>query len=136
MSPQLLRQMGNPEISFKIEISMSTSILISEICKNMYHLSVHEITAVHRSLSGAISRVSDRIRFRPVTMTGRFSNFNSISYTVDWHKLRVTGTKCRLPDTLSVTCEIFNSGTDLSEFRRENTVKPGTSGHSLKRTPA
>ena len=73
-------------------------------------LSVHEIAAGHRSLSGTISFVTDRIRFLLVTMTGRFSNFNSISYTEDRHKLRVTGTKCRLPDTMSGTGEIFISG--------------------------
>ena len=28
-----------------------------------------------------------------------FSDFNSISYTEDRHELRVTGKKCRLPDT-------------------------------------
>ena len=62
-----------------------------------------------RSLSGTISCVTDRIRFLPVTMTGRFSNFNSISYTEDRHELRLTGTKC-LPDTMSGTGEIFISG--------------------------
>ena len=62
---------------------------------------MHEITAGHRSLSGTISCVADRIRFLPVTMTGRLSNFNSILYTKDRHVLRVTGTKCRLPDTMS-----------------------------------
>ena len=44
-------------------------------------------------------------------MTGRFSNFNSISYTEDRHKLQVTGTKCRLPDTMSGTGEDTMSGT-------------------------
>ena len=34
-----------------------------------------------------------RIRFLLVTMTCRFSNFNSISYTEDQHVLFVTGTK-------------------------------------------
>ena len=43
-------------------------------------------------------------------MTGRFSNFNSISYTEDRHALRVTGTKCRLPDTMSGTGVILISG--------------------------
>ena len=43
-------------------------------------------------------------------MTGRFSNFNSISYTEDRHELQVTGTKCRLPDMMSGTGEIFISG--------------------------
>ena len=75
---------------------------------------VHEITAGHRSLSGTISCVTDRIRFLPVTMTGRFSNFNSISYTEDRHELRVTGTKCRLPDIVSGTGEIFISGAECS----------------------
>ena len=41
---------------------------------------VHEISAGHWSLSGNISCVTERIRFLPVTMTGRLSNFNSISY--------------------------------------------------------
>ena len=54
---------------------------------------VHEITAGHQSLSGTISCVTDRIRFLPVTMTGRYSNFNSTSYAEDRHKVRVTGTK-------------------------------------------
>ena len=76
-------------------------------------LSVHEITAGQRSLSGTISYVTARIRFLPVTMTGRFSNFNSISYTEDRYGLRVTGTKCRLPDTMSGTGEISISGTDI-----------------------
>ena len=71
---------------------------------------VHEIAASHRSLSGTTSCVTDRIRFLPVTMTGRFSNFNSISYTEDWHKLQVTGTKCQLLDTMSGTDEIFTLG--------------------------
>ena len=71
---------------------------------------MHEITAGHRSLSGTISCVTDRIRFLPVTMTDRFSNFNSISYTEDRHKLRVTGTRYRLPDTKSGTGEISISG--------------------------
>ena len=62
-----------------------------------------EIAAGHRSLSS-------RIRFLPVTMTGSFSNFNSISCTEDRHELRVTGTKYRLPDTMSGTGEIFISG--------------------------
>ena len=42
-----------------------------------YCHTVHEITAGHRSLSGTISCMTDGIRFLPVTMTGRFSNFNS-----------------------------------------------------------
>ena len=71
---------------------------------------MHEITAGHRSLSGTISYVTNRIRFLPVTMTGSFSNFNSISYTEDRHELRVTGTKCRLPDTMSDTGKISISG--------------------------
>ena len=75
-------------------------------------LTVHEITASHRSLSDTISCVIDRIRFLPVTMTGRFSNFNSISYTEDRHELRMTGTKCRLPDMVSSTGEIFISGAE------------------------
>ena len=70
---------------------------------------VHEITAGHRSLFSTISSVNDRICFLPVTMTGWFSNFNSISYTEDRHELQVTGTKCRLLDTISGTGEIFIS---------------------------
>ena len=73
---------------------------------------VHEITAGHRSPSDTISCVTGRIRFLSVTMTDRFSNFNSISYTNDRHELRVTGTKCRLPDTMSGTSKIFISGAD------------------------
>ena len=34
--------------------------------------------------------------FLPVTMTGRFSNFNSISYKEYRKELQVTGTRCRL----------------------------------------
>ena len=34
----------------------------------------------------------------------------STLYTEDRHELRVTGTKCRLPDTMSGTDEIFISG--------------------------
>ena len=62
---------------------------------------MHEISPGHRSLSGTIPYVSDRIRFLPVTMTSGFSNFNNISYTDDQHESRVTGTKCWLPDTMS-----------------------------------
>ena len=43
-------------------------------------------------------------------MTGRFSNFNSISYTEGQHELRVAGTKCRRPDTMSGTGKIFIPG--------------------------
>ena len=71
---------------------------------------VHEINAGHRSLSGTISCVTERIRFLPVTMTGRFSNFNSKSYREDRHKMQVIDTKCQLPDTMSGTSEIFISG--------------------------
>ena len=67
-------------------------------------VSVHEITAGHRSLSGTISYVTDRIRFQ---------NFNSTLYTEDRHKLRVTDTKCRMPDTMSDTGEIFISGAEI-----------------------
>ena len=54
--------------------------------------------------------VTDRIRFLPVTMTGRFSNFNSTLYTEDRHELGVTGTKWRLLDTMSGIGEISISG--------------------------
>ena len=74
---------------------------------------VHEITAGHRSLSGTISFVTGRIPFLLVTVTGRFSNSNSISYTEDRLELQVTGTKCRLPDTMSGIDEIFISGAVL-----------------------
>ena len=74
---------------------------------------MHEITAGHRSLSGTISCVTNRIHFLPVTMTGSFSNFNNVSYREDRHKLRVTGTKCQLPDTMSGTGEIFISGAEM-----------------------
>ena len=73
------------------------------LCEISYGSTVHEITASHRSLSGTILCVIDRVRFLPVTMTGRFSNFNSISYTEDRHGLRVTDTKCRLADIVSGT---------------------------------
>ena len=73
---------------------------------------VHEITASHRSLSGTNLCVTDRIRFLLVTMTGWFSNLNSISYTEDRHESRMTGTKCPLPDMVSGTGEIFISGTE------------------------
>ena len=36
---------------------------------------MHEITAGHRSLSGTISCVIDRIRFLPVSMTGSVLKF-------------------------------------------------------------
>ena len=71
---------------------------------------MHEITAGHQLLSGTISCVTDRIRFLPVTMTGRFLNFNSIPYTEDRYELRVTGMKCQLPGKMSGTGEIFISG--------------------------
>ena len=64
---------------------------------------MHEITACHRSLSGTILCVTDKINFLPGTMTGRFSNFNSISDTEDRHEVRVTGTKFRLQNTMSGT---------------------------------
>ena len=73
---------------------------------------MHEIIAGHQSLWGTISCVTDRIRFLPVTNTGRFSNLNCISYTEDRHELRVTGTECRLPDMVSGTGEIFISGAE------------------------
>ena len=60
-----------------------------------------------------ISCVTNRIRFLPVTKTGRCSKFNSISYKEDWHKLRVIGRKYRLPDTMSRISEIFISGAVL-----------------------
>ena len=85
------------------------------ICWNVhifYTTSVHEITAGHRSLSGTISCVTYRIRFLLDTMTGRFSNFNSTSCTEDEYDLWVTGAKCRLPDMMSGTGEIFISGAE------------------------
>ena len=109
--------------SFRFYLRLWPSIQILSVKSKIYDIkcnyyrslvkcttSVHEISAGHRSLSGSISCVSDRIRFLPVTMTGRFSNFNSISYTEDWHELCMTGTKCRLPDVVSGTGEIFISG--------------------------
>ena len=81
------------------------------------HRPEHDITAGHRSLSGTISCVTERIRFLPVIVTSRFSNFNSTSYKEDRHELRVTGTKCRLPDMMSDTVKIFISGAaDLISF--------------------
>ena len=64
-----------------------------------------------------ISCVTSRIRFLPVTKTGRCSKFNSISYKEDWHKLRVIGRKYRLPDTMSRISEIFISGAVLINVR-------------------
>ena len=55
--------------------------------KNTNTITVHKINAGHRLLSVTISCVTDRIRILSVTMTGRFSNFNSISYTKDRHEL-------------------------------------------------
>ena len=81
---------------------------------------MHEITAHHQSLSRAISCVTDRIRFLPVTMTGRFSNFNSRSYTEDWHEFRVTGTMRGLPGTMSGTGEIFISGAGIKLVKHYN----------------
>ena len=75
---------------------------------------MHKIAACYRSLSSTISCVTDRIHFLPITMTGRFSKFNSISYTEDRHELRVTGTKFRLTDdTMSGTGEISISGAEV-----------------------
>ena len=83
--------------------------LIDYVCSSY---TVNEITAVHRSLSSTISCVTNRIRFLLVTMTRRFSKFISLSYREDRHELRVTVTKCRLPDTMYVTGEISISGTE------------------------
>ena len=102
-------------VSFPSQKSRMEMIFWSTWGRGMEY-AVHEITAGHRSLSGTISCVTDRIRFLPVTMTGRFSNFNSISYTEDRHELRVTGTKCRLSDTMSGTGQIFISGTERLTF--------------------
>ena len=94
---------------------------------------MHEITAGHRSLSGTISCVTDKILFLPVTMTGRFSNFNSTSYTGDRHELRVTSTKCILPGTLSGTGEIFISGADIKMQKNKSFTRkhPGKTAKSL-----
>ena len=80
-------------------------------------VAMHEITAGHRSLSNTISCVTVRIRFLLVTMAGRFSNFNSTSYTKDQHELQVTDMKCRLPDTMSGTGEISISSAELGSMR-------------------
>ena len=88
---------------------------------------MHEITAGHWSLSGTISCVIDRIRFLPVTMTGRFSNVSSISYTEDRHELRVTVTKCRLPDKMSGTSEIFISGAVSNRWGSFKTLNKNSS---------
>ena len=85
------------------------NILVATCIPN-FSIAVHALTAGHRSMCGTISCVTDRIRFLPVTMTGKFSNFNSISYTEDRHELRVPDTRCQLPDTMSGTGEIFISG--------------------------
>ena len=78
---------------------------------------MHEITTGHWSLSGTISCVTNRIHFLPVTMTGRCSKFNSISYKEDRHKLRVISRKYRLPDTMSRISKIFISGAALINVR-------------------
>ena len=67
-----------------MEVTCAIFYLLSDTLVNYF--AVHEMTAGHRSLSGTISCVTDRIRFLPVTMTGRYSNFNSISYTEDLHE--------------------------------------------------
>ena len=103
--------------------------LIDYVCSSY---TVNEITAVHRSLSSTISCVTDRIRFLPVTMTGRFSNFNSISYAKDRHELRVTGTNCRLPDTKSGTDKIFISSPVMCSIVLYNYVKKIVSAFSKK----
>ena len=107
--------MEQNEVIQKLESKSSTTAnQLKQKNKQKSIIPVHEITAGHRSLSGTISCVTDRIRFLPVTMTGRFSNLNSISYVEDWHDLRVTGTKCLLPDSMSSTGEIFISGAELA----------------------
>ena len=73
------------------------------------HKAVHEIRDGHRSLSGTISCVTDRIRFLAVTMTGSFLKLYSISYTEDRHKLRV---RHKVPTAGHDVrhCEIFMPG--------------------------
>ena len=63
----------------KFRISAGSNNRESTVEQNKSYGTVHEINAGHRSLSGTISCVTDRIRFLPVTMTGKFSNFNSMS---------------------------------------------------------
>ena len=103
---QLYVAKGVIELSITMRYEKGAWVTNLDICAT----SVHEIAAGHRSLSGTISCVIDRIRFLPVSMTGRFSNFSSTSYTKDRHESQVADTKCRLPDTMSSFGEIFISG--------------------------
>ena len=73
----------------KDELPMVIDCLKFAISQTHSSGAVHEISADHRSLSGTISCMTDRIRFLPVTMTGMFSNFNSLSYTEDRHEYLV-----------------------------------------------
>ena len=65
---------GHTRHSDKLCLSYQANFPLGEVLRQ----TVHEIIAGHRSLSGTISRVTDRIRLLLVTMTGWFSNFNSL----------------------------------------------------------
>ena len=55
-------------------------------------ITVHEITAGHRSLSGTITCVTDRIPFLPVTMTGRYIIYRRPARIAsDRHKVPTAG---------------------------------------------
>ena len=77
--------------SFNFKVDRKKESIISVSTNNLLCKQVHEISDGHRSLSDTISFVTDRFRFLPVTMTGRFSNFNSISYTKDRLKVPAAG---------------------------------------------
>ena len=78
---------------------------------------VHEKTGGHWSLSDTISCVTDRSRFLPVV---------SISWTGDRQELRVTGTKCRLPDTMSGTGKKFISSAERYALDAYFNLEPKT----------
>ena len=75
---------------FKLTRKLKKSLKVDETTGNKLCMFAKVLVHGHRSLSDTILYVTDRIRFLPVTMTGRFSNFNSISYTEDRHELHVT----------------------------------------------
>ena len=99
------------------------AVLLYELCNNIAYInfqwkynicsvSVHKITAIHWPPPGTISCVNDRICFLPVTMTGTFSNFNSMSYKIDWHECPALNADCwtRCPSlTKYLFQEIYNN---------------------------
>ena len=80
-----------------------------------FHVSpVHEIAAGHRSLSGMISCVTDRIRFLPVTMKGFMKGCaTSFGMPQKLPSAHCDRYKLRLTDTMSGTSQILISGTDV-----------------------